>query len=221
MSEYTTVIFDLDGVLIEHDFTNECKNICKILGIPYDNNLEEEYYNFWNNFNDIFKNIRMTRDSFMEKFEEHVEYFKLYGIYGNAFFNAFNDNDTVVKRHNYASLLETLSNRGLKIVALSDWFYKVQTQILKKLGYLEYFDSIYTLDGWYTKPDIRAIQRIIAGKDPKNYIFIGDSLVSDIACANASGVKSIWYNMNGKKNDTKYVPDYEVNNLEHILEIIK
>lgn len=223
MSEYTTIIFDLDGVLIEHDYTNECQNLCKILDVPYDSKMEEEYYNFWNNYTDIFKNVRMTRSSFMEKFEEYVEYFKLHGIYGTDIFNALNDNNnkTIVKRHNYVSLLENLSNRGLKIVALSDWFYKRQAQILKKLEYLEYFDSIYTFDNWYTKPDIRAMQRIISDKNPKNYIFVGDSLVSDIACANVSGVKSIWYNKNGKKNDTKYVPDYEVNNLEHIIEIIK
>lgn len=222
MGKYATIIFDLDGVLIEHDYSKECEKICEILNIPFNKDLENEYYHFWSNFNNIFVNKRMSEGIFIEKFEEYVDYFKLYGISGASFFNALSNNDsTIVKRHNYENLLENLRESGLRIVALTDWFYNKQISVLRDLGYLDYFDAIYTFDNWYMKPDIRAINRIISGKNPDNYILVGDSLVADIACANIAKVKSVWYNESGKKNDTIFVPNYEINDLEKLLEIIE
>lgn len=222
MKSYITLIFDLDGVLIEHDYSNECINLCKKFGIPYEKSLEEEYYGFWCRFNELFNGKIINKAVFMEKFEEFVDYFKLYGIYGSDFFEGFDESglSTIVKRHDYSVLLNKIKEKGLKIVALSDWFYERQVQVLSELGYLDYFDRVYTFDDWYMKPDIRAIKRVIGSNDPKDYILVGDTLSADIACANKANVDSIWFNEKGKINTTIYKPDYQIDDLQKILEII-
>lgn len=221
-NNYSTVIFDLDGVLIEHDMHNEAKRLCKKLGVPYDDNMEQQYKDFWANFSKTFKNKKMTKELFAKGLEETIDAFKIHGKFGLMLYENLKSNDKIVKRHDYTNLLEEIKNKGKKLVALSDWFYDDQVRKLKELGYLDFFEEIYTFDDWYAKPDIRSIERIIKkGADTGSYIMIGDSLACDIAVSNKAGITSIWYNEgNLQKNNTEYKPDYQISSLYEMLEII-
>lgn len=42
---------------------------------------------------------------------------------------------------------------------------------------------------------------------------IGDSLTNDVAFAGKLGIKSIWYNRDGKLNNTTNIPTLEINSL--------
>lgn len=54
----------------------------------------------------------------------------------------------------------------------------------------------------------------------KSSIIIGDSLTSDIAFGNHAGIPSIWFNPKGKKNESEFVPDFEITSLLEVMEII-
>lgn len=47
-------------------------------------------------------------------------------------------------------------------------------------------------------------------------IIIGDSLTSDIKGGNGVGLKSVWFNMRGEKNNTDIIPDYTVKNFDEL-----
>lgn len=52
-------------------------------------------------------------------------------------------------------------------------------------------------------------------------LFVGDSLTSDIAGANAAGMKSCWLNRFHRKNESGYVPNFEISSLKEVEEVLK
>ena len=76
-------------------------------------------------------------------------------------------------------------------------------------------------DEGVAKPDPRFIDRALARidtVDKSRALILGDSLTSDIAAANASGVAGCWFNPHGKRNTTAFTPDYEIRSLKEALE---
>lgn len=75
-------------------------------------------------------------------------------------------------------------------------------------------------DEGVAKPDPRFIDRALARVhiDGSRALILGDSLTSDIAAANASGVAGCWFNPRGKRNTTAFTPDYEIRSLKEALE---
>ena len=51
-------------------------------------------------------------------------------------------------------------------------------------------------------------------------LIIGDSLTSDMQGGNNAGILCCWYNPTGKENNTGLRIDYEINDLQKILDII-
>lgn len=220
LKNINTIIFDLDGVLIEHDYTDEAKKMCEALGIPYSSEIDEPWNNFWNDFYTNFKDKKVTIELVISNLLEYVEYFKIYGKSIDELYEAIELKETIVKFHDYAPLLEKLQNKGYKIVSLTDWFYDRQTKVLDDLGYLDYFEKVYAFDNWYLKPDKRSVGRIIDNNDKDSFVIVGDSLIADVATGNNAGIKSIWFNQNNKVNNTSYTPDYEINDLNQLLDIL-
>lgn len=76
-------------------------------------------------------------------------------------------------------------------------------------------------DEGVAKPDPQFIDRALARidtVDKSRALILGDSLTSDIAAANASGVAGCWFNPHGKRNTTAFTPDYEIRSLKEALE---
>lgn len=57
---------------------------------------------------------------------------------------------------------------------------------------------------------------------PPEAMHIGDLLETDIAGAKAIGVKTVWFNWKSeqKKSKTNIVPDYEIDKLSQLLQIL-
>ena len=113
-----------------------------------------------------------------------------------------------------------LNVANIRLYVLTDWFYKSQVKVLKSFGYLEYFSRVFTWDNWYAKPDERAMLRCIGNEDPSDFIFVGDSILADVLCANLTGVTSVWFNPNNKENTTDIQPNYTITDMLELLEII-
>lgn len=75
-------------------------------------------------------------------------------------------------------------------------------------------------DEGVAKPDPQFIDCALARVkiDRSRALILGDSLTSDIAAANASGVAGCWFNPRGKRNTTAFTPDYEIRSLKEALE---
>ena len=51
-------------------------------------------------------------------------------------------------------------------------------------------------------------------------MIIGDSLTSDIRGGRNAGIKTVWFNPDKEEKDKDIDFDYEVNNLEEVLDIL-
>lgn len=75
----------------------------------------------------------------------------------------------------------------------------------------------------FEKPNIEFFNAVFqkTGDIPKNQIMIvGDSLTSDIKGGNNAGIKTCWFNPNGKTNNKSVQIDYEISDLRQLLKIL-
>ncbi len=59
-----------------------------------------------------------------------------------------------------------------------------------------------------------------AGIDAADAVYVGDSLVDDVAGARAAGMRAVWVNRSGAANPTAIVPDAEVRSLLDIGDVL-
>jgi FMN phosphatase YigB (HAD superfamily) len=60
---------------------------------------------------------------------------------------------------------------------------------------------------------------VYLGINPKEILFVGDSISIDVVGAQGIGMKSAWLNRDGKNLPTDINPDYELHSLEDLLRI--
>lgn len=65
-----------------------------------------------------------------------------------------------------------------------------------------------------------AIFKKVGSNNPNDYMIIGDSLSSDMLGGKNSGIKTCWYNPKHKQNSTDYMPNYEIHDLNEVLDIL-
>lgn len=87
-----------------------------------------------------------------------------------------------------------------------------------------YFDHvIISGDFGKGKPDAQLFEYMMekAGITESEGIMVGDNLNTDIKGSARVGMKNVWINREGKRNDTEVTPTYEVASLTEFLELLK
>ena len=72
------------------------------------------------------------------------------------------------------------------------------------------------------KPDPRIFEFALAkfGGKPNEVVHVGDSLESDVQGANNHGMVSVWLNRNDVVNGTDITPDFEIEDLTQLLDLL-
>ncbi|WP_416151584.1 HAD family hydrolase [Salipaludibacillus sp. HK11] len=120
-------------------------------------------------------------------------------------------------------ILEKLS-KDYSLLMLTNGSPELQNVKLTITPELEpYFDEII-ISGAYGrgKPDVTIFDYALNKIDKKKeeVLMVGDNLMTDILGANRTGIKSVWLNRFEKeRNDV--TPDYEIKNLDELMELLK
>ena len=121
-------------------------------------------------------------------------------------------------------LLETLSGE-YRLYLATNGTSNVQKSRISSSDISKYFQGIYiSEDVGYNKPDPRYFEacfKDIPDFKRKETVMIGDSLTSDIKGGINAGIKTVWFNYEGKSGDDSIVPDYEVHSLDEIPALVK
>jgi putative hydrolase of the HAD superfamily len=82
---------------------------------------------------------------------------------------------------------------------------------------------VFSQDYGVEKPDPRLFEVAVeqAGCSGQELLHVGDSLQSDVAGANRAGVRSVWLNRDGKRNDSEFQVDFEIASLAELVSICK
>ncbi len=101
----------------------------------------------------------------------------------------------------------------------------VQARRIKDSGIGKYFESIFVSERiGYNKPDKRFFDtafREIPDFKHSETVIVGDTLTSDILGGINAGIKTVYFNPSGRKNDTVITPDYEIGSLGELTELLK
>lgn len=214
-----TILLDCDATLWIHR-KDETKIIAKSLGIPLTEAFSKEYFFMIEQCCSYFEDKKVTVEEFTELISNNMPILLNYNISAEKFIETWFSVETSFANEDSIEFLHYLKARRYKIIILSDMFYDKQIQLLEKYEMMPYIDEIHTWDDAYMKKNPKSTSRIIVPGNESEYVIIGDSLHSDIAFANNSGINSIWYNPECKKNTTQFKPTVEIQCLLEVRKIL-
>ena len=207
------IMFDLDNTLIKHDFDGLNSRISKHFGLEGSEEFKKQFNAMLRNHHVYINGRIVTKEYFLSVIEKLMPILKTIGKTADELLNAIDMYHTGTLMEGADELLSYLNDKGYQIIAFTNWFYNGQMNILKKLGISEYFERIYAWDDYYAKPSHYAIERALAGTDPRKNVMIGDDVRSDIILAKSSGVKAIGFNVKYGKYGNNVNADVNVTSL--------
>ena len=131
--------------------------------------------------------------------------------------------ETIVFCDNSYELMKNLKGR-VKQYAATNGTKSAQDRKLTKSGLIDLFDGIFISEVvGADKPDKEFFNYIfeqIGSYEKEEIMMVGDSLTSDMQGGNNAGIICCWYNPKHEKNDTNLRIDYEIDDLQKVLEIL-
>ena len=125
---------------------------------------------------------------------------------------------------NSYELLKSLKGR-VKQYAVTNGTKAAQDRKLSKSGLIDIFDGVFISEVvGCEKPGIEFFEHVweqIGTCEKDEIMIVGDSLTSDIQGGNNAGIVCCWYNPNGMDNETNLRIDYEIDDLQKVLEILE
>lgn len=214
------VILDCDETLWQHR-KDETKIIANALGIPFSKKFDKQFYTIIQKCYSHLKDETVTIQKFCNFVEMYMPILTKYNISPQDFFEVWtNTTETTFVNEDSLKFIHYLKSKKYRIIILSDCFYEKQIKLLDAFQITPYLDEIYTCDDSYLKNNPKSIINLIKPGDENKYVMVGDSLNHDIAFASNAGIRSIWFNPYSMKNNTKFIPTFEVQSLLEICRIL-
>ncbi len=237
MKKYKYLIFDADHTLLNYvaDETSAFKQLYEELGLEYTEKLAKESRHV--------SEDEWTKTGLYDVHDERIqrEYHRLYrahlvGVFqrifekfpceadpktvskrllellareGKPFEGAWETFEALAKTGRYGLCIATNGLSAIQRARLEKWM-----PLTKALFISEEMDCIKPLPEFFKK----MVETLGAKKE--ECLMIGDSLLSDVAGATGFGMDSCWYNPKGQKNETEFLPTYEIKELNELLEIL-
>jgi len=227
MKKFTTILFDVDGTLLDFDKTEtEALNNTFIeLGIEQSKNntlaysrineslwkqLEEGKINKdklkTERFKQFFYEINIVKDEFLAS-DIYIKHLS------NSYFYIEGAMDVCIKL-----------SQSHQVAIVTNGIAKVQHSRCKLSGLNDIFEHVFISDEiGCPKPKKEFFDYVfkeLCIEDLDKVIIVGDSLTSDIKGGNNANIATCWYNPKGLENNTDSVCDYEIKSLYEIMEIV-
>lgn len=215
-----TLIWDCDGTIWKH-VEHEAEIVTKELGIPLTERFSDEYFKMIENIESHFEHQKVTKTAYIDLIQKCMPILLENGIKADEFFDEWMMIETSELNEGARETIEYFYSKGYKNIVLTDMPYVKQVSLLEKYGVLQYIKEVHAGDDNYLKRHQKSTKRVIENGHEKEYVIIGDSIKNDIAFANNSGIKSIWFNPECKKNKSEYKPTMQVTSLYEVCKRIK
>lgn len=228
MNHFTTILWDVDGTLLDFNYSQRhaITKCFQTIG----REITEEMIARYSQINDTFwKRLELGEITKAEllsgRFVQLFEEYDIHGVDVEAFRQEYQKelgsvfcyiDDSLhickalqgrVKQYVVTNGVTATQQNKLKLSGLGDMMEDIfiSEQIGAPKPHREYFD--YCLAH-------------VAEKDRQRILLVGDSLTSDIKGGVLAGIPTCWYRPEGTVNPTEYKPDYEINDLHQVLELL-
>lgn len=198
-------IFDIDGTILEEDYSKEIEFFKKELTseegnifIPQISDLIAKYENTYNKYDVELLSEFLSYNSGVEISPELIyKWREVVSNYDPKIIPGAKD------------LLFYLSvNKAKSVVGLSNWFGDDQMRRLEKAGLLKYFDNFYGGD-FYIKPSRESYLNAAGRFNPSDCIVIGDSLENDVYGPYSAGMDAYYFDKGKEKYNKKLVKSFK------------
>ncbi len=222
-TKFKRVLFDYDGTILIHKSEMQGKSIGEALGLNEEQCevFARQLDYFFNNQKFFYINKKVTYNLYLTAMVYYVPCILEFGLTPMQVDLAISENNKEQSElaEGVHETLQYLVNKGYKLCLATNGFMRQQVENMKHNGLFDYFENIYTWDDAYAKPDKRFMERILAGTDPKENVFIGNDLISDIAMAQRAGVYAIGFNII-ELPGLKVKPDVEIPEFSALMNIL-
>ncbi len=180
MEKFNTILFDLDGTLIDHfNVIYRCyEHTLRTLGKPVPS------YDF------VKRSVGGAMEFTMKKFVDEDTHADAIRIFREHFSEIFLEDITVLPGVEW--LLQNLAENGKQLAVFTNKQGPGSRAIIEHLGFSRYFTRVFgSLDTPHRKPDLAFSQHVLSelSADPKTTCLVGDS-PWDIQAAQVVGMKS-------------------------------
>jgi pyrophosphatase PpaX len=210
-NKITTLLFDLDGTLID---TNE------LIVSSFLHTLEQYYPGQYKREDVLPFNGPSLTETFskinLEKAEEMIE---VYQVHNRVHHDSF-----VTEFPGVYETIQRLKESGFKLGIVTTKRPDVVEMGLSLTKLKPFFDTIITFaDVTHTKPDPEPVQKALAslGSHPDEAIMVGDNY-HDILAGKNAGTKTVGvaWSLKGKDYLQTFEPDYMLDSIEDLLKIV-
>lgn len=220
----TTIIFDAFDTLFEVESGASAKHIINRITESGHNVDKAEFLSLWKEYyteetadGTVFKTEREIFTSRIQMFYDK------YGVSGDAAEDADTLLHQAAKRSLFYDTLETLSylKGKYKVYIGSNTDNDVLSAVMIKNGVT--VDKVYTSEDLRCyKPSKRFYEAIVKDNDLSNdkILFVGDSIVDDVFGPQKLSIKTCWLNRKEKARTTT-TPDYEIQSLSELIQLLK
>lgn len=223
MSKYKAVIFDLDDTLVDRN--TAINNLFYIILEKYYKNVdtvkEDEMLNKFklydkDNYGDGNK-VKVLKPFFKDfPAETNMPEELMIGFWSENLPKCFTPNKYIL------NLLDEI-NKKMKLAIITNGITQRQKEKIRNSGLNNCIETILISEEvGYRKPDkiIFDIAVDILDVRAEEVLFTGDNLELDIRGSQNAGMIAVWFNPLRENNKTDIQPDYEIDSLESILELI-
>ena len=236
--KYKKLLFDLDNTLVDDDENR--KYAIKQILVEMNEIITEERVNEFIELDDQFWKDRADgkiKDPYKFKNDEDrakwiraqrfIRFFKNISLeeaieLNNKFISHLSEHIVPIK--NAENILEYLYNKNYEIYIVTNSPEKVVNNKLKKINAHKYINTTFSSDeAGHMKPHnefFRKFFQKIGTYEKDEMIIIGDELEKDVLGGIKNGIDSCWVNIKRIDNNTKFKPNYEINNLIELKNIL-
>lgn len=228
MNRFTTVLWDVDGTLLDFLYSQKVA-ITKCFRTA-GHEITEEQIRRYSQINDEFwKRYELgevTKDQLLKgRFIQLFQEYDYKDIDVESFLREYQEALGSVFLHKDDSLEICKTLRGhVRQYVVTNGVTSTQRNKLKLSGLLEMMDGVFISEEVGTpKPGREFFDYCLEHleeKDRSKVLIVGDSLSSDIKGGVQAGIATCWYRPNDAVNDSPYIPDYEINDLHMIYDIL-
>ncbi|WP_181186108.1 YjjG family noncanonical pyrimidine nucleotidase [Alkalicoccus urumqiensis] len=219
------VLFDLDDTLLDFQAAQEYA-LSKLFtqhDIPLTAEIKQRYKeinrNLWSAYEEgeVAKSFVLTA-RFEHLFEELGLHFR--GEELEPLYRKFLQEKTIFIS-GAERVVDTLK-QSCRLSIATNGVAATQQARLKLSGLMEKMDDIFISETiGAQKPSAGFFSYVLERLPEQETVIIGDSLTADIAGGNKAGLKTIWFNPEGKQRDTGITPDMEVRKLTEIPSLLE